>query len=503
MSKIDLSALRMDGPAPAPPRNRRLLAPAFALVAVALLVTFLLPLLRPARAVRTAAVRASAARADMVATAEAAGWIEPDPFAVVARPLVKGVLAELPVLEGHPVKAGETVVARLESAELLAARDRAKATVALREAEVALALTEHEVAASLLEQKADVRAEFARAKGELAAAEARLGMAGAEAAAAEAAKRARLADVAAQEKLLVAGGSYPVALEKARAALAEAEAVCEAKVKALDEAGAERMKARMLLDVAEDVLGDPRGLSGAVTSARERLARVAAERDAAAVELSIAERELAWAVVRAPIDGVVLRLLSAPGAIVGPEGEGIVSFYDPSRLQARVDVPLGLVGGVRAGQEVEVSSEVLGSRRTKGVVLRVQRESDLLKNTLQVKVRLIDPDPLLRPETLCRARFLAPPREGGHGGAAPGVDEGALRGEEQVVFRVPREALRGDAVFVMDPTGPTGVGRARRVAVEKIGEEGADVLVKGGLSATHRAILEAVDEGERVKEVVP
>ncbi len=497
MSKVDLSALRMDGPAPAPPRRMRLAGPALAIVSVALLVTFLLPVLRPARAVRTAAVRATAAKADMIATAEAAGWIEPDPFAVVARPLVKGVLAELPVLEGHPVKAGETVVGRLESAELLAARDRAKAAVALREAELELERTALKVAESLLEQKADVRTEFARATGAHAAADARAALAAAEVAAAESATRGRLAELAAQEKLLAAGASYPVALERARAAVAEAEAAATAKYKALDEAEAERMKARMELDVAEEVLGDPRGLLGAVAEEREKVKRAAAERDAARVELEIAERELGWTVVRAPIDGVVLRLLGAPGAIVGPEGEGIVSFYDPSRLQARVDVPLGNVGGVRVGQEVEVSSEVLGARRTKGVVLRVQRESDLLKNTLQVKVRLIDPDPLLRPETLCRARFLAPPREAGHGGAsAPGAPDGG----EEVVFRVPREALRGDAVFVLDPTGG---GRARRIAVQKLGEEGADVLVKGGLSATHRVIVEAVEEGERVKEVQP
>jgi len=144
-----------------------------------------------------------------------------------------------------------------------------------------------------------------------------------------------------------------------------------------------------------------------------------------------------------------------------------------------VDVPLASVGGVREGQEVEVRSEVTGAAAAKGVVLRVQRESDLLKNTLQVKVRLLDPDPLLRPETLVRARFLAP----------PGTD-----GAPVELFRVPRGAVRnGGAVFVLHPDG------ARRVAVEKVAEVDADVIVRGPLTPADLVILDPVAEGERVQ----
>jgi hypothetical protein len=200
--------------------------------------------------------------------------------------------------------------------------------------------------------------------------------------------------------------------------------------------------------------------------------------------------------VKAPVSGIVMKLLAAPGQPVGPEGgsmpepgqpfapEGgaLVAIYDPARLQARVDVPLASMQGVRAGQDVELRSEVLGSRVTKGVVLRIQRESDLLKNTLQVKVKLTDPDPLLRPETLCRARFLAVPGE--QASAAPQL------------FLVPKGAVREGAVFVVDPTE----GRARRVPVEGAGEEGGDAVVRGALSVTHRVILDPVEDGDRVKE---
>jgi hypothetical protein len=99
-----------------------------------------------------------------------------------------------------------------------------------------------------------------------------------------------------------------------------------------------------------------------------------------------------------------------------------------------------------------------------------------------VKVKLVDPDPLLRPETLCRARFIA----------APGEQVAAGR----QLFLVPKEAVRDGAVFVVDPTA----GRARRIAVERAGEEGGDAVVGGELSMTHRVILDPVEEGDRVKE---
>ena len=62
---------------------------------------------------------------------------------------------------------------------------------------------------------------------------------------------------------------------------------------------------------------------------------------------------------------------------------------------------------------------------------------------------------------------------------------------------MPKRALKGDAVFVIDPRGG---GRARRVPVTKAGEEGDLAEVKGDLSATQDVILsDGVADGDRVK----
>ncbi|MFI5402917.1 MAG: HlyD family efflux transporter periplasmic adaptor subunit [Planctomycetota bacterium] len=484
MSEVDLSALRMEEPKrPRRPIGARLAVIVVVAIGLGVVATFLVPILRPARAVSTAAVKTGGLGGTIrQMSAEAAGWIEPEPYAVVARPLVPGVLKTLDVLEGTEVKAGETVIGVVESAELLAARDRARALVAHHEGECAVAQAELDVAEALLSQKGDLRLADAEGRNRARAAEERFAVAKQAVVQAQAEREARRAELEAQEKLREAGGTYAVAIARARAALAAAEAAVAAREAEVREAEAEFAEARERGVIAAEVLADPRGLEGAAKKARAVVELQRANIASARTDVEIAERELAWATVKAPVDGVVMKLLAAPGQPVGPEGEGLVSIYDPRNLQARVDVPLASMAGVRAGQEVEIRSEVVGSRVTKGVVLRVQRESDLLKNTLQVKVKLVDPDPLLRPETLCRARFLAAPGE--QAAAAPQL------------FLVPKEAVREGVVFVVDPTE----GRARRIAVERVGEEGGDAVVQGDLSVTHRVILDPVEDGDRVKE---
>jgi len=491
MSKVDLDALRIDRDtapeAPRRPLGPRLLLGAMVLLVVGVVASFLVPLLMPVRSVRTAQVRAAQGEAEStrVGVAEAAGWIEPEPFPIGVRPLVSGVLTELLVLEGDVVTKGETVIARLESATLLARLDRALAAVELRKAEVARATTESDVAQTLLEQKGAPRLVVTEVRQALVRLEKEVESMERDIDAARAVREARAADLEGQQRLMAAGGSYPVALAKARAQLREADARIAGLEVDRERIEGERKEVKARLAIAEELLLDPRGLQGEVDRRKALLEEKRAQLRVADVEARIARRELDWCDVKAPVDGVVLKLHAGPGDHVGPTGKEIVGLYEPKRLQARIDVPLANIGSVRAGQGVEIRTEAASGLVTKGIVLRVQRESDLLKNTTQVKVRLIDPDPLLVPETLCRARFLADTSSEQGGQAGPAL------------FLVPRGAIHGGAVMVFDPGGG---GTARSVAVEEVGNADGAVVVRGDLSVTHRVILDAVKAGERVQE---
>jgi RND family efflux transporter MFP subunit len=488
MTNVDLSALRMEATRPTlprGPRGPRLFALLLTLLAAGVALTFAWPLLRPVRVVPMVAVRAATTEGPTrTAVAEAAGWIEPDPFPVFVRPLVQGRLETIPLLEGATVRAGATVVATLSSPGLQAAQERAAALEAWREAELRAAEVAHAVVVAQLEQKAGLRLAVTEAdmavadvEQQLAAARGAHGRAAAEAEGAHAA-------VAAQERLATDGGAYAVSLARARAAATAADAGWKAALAQVSALEDELSAARARRALAEEVLGRPVVLEGAVAIAAAARGTARAAHSAARVECAIAERELRWAQVLAPADGVVLKLLAAPGAEVGPSGEAILSLYDPKRLRARIDVPLGSVSGITEGQAVELRSEVLGASVVGGVVQRIQQESDLLKNTLQVKVRIVDPPAMLRPETLCRARFL--------------TTDSREDTKTSSLFLVPWTAVRDGSVFVFDPAR----ARARAVAVDVLRQDGDTAVVRGELSVTHQVILAPVTDGETVRAEV-
>ena len=75
-------------------------------------------------------------------------------------------------------------------------------------------------------------------------------------------------------------------------------------------------------------------------------------------------------------------------------------------MQARIDVPLSEAAKINLGQMVEITSSILPEKVFRGRISRILGEADLQRNTLQVKVSLIDTHPRLRPEMLCRAKFF-------------------------------------------------------------------------------------------------
>jgi RND family efflux transporter MFP subunit len=488
VNRVDLSALRMESAPAAPlrkPWQPRLLTAGAGLLVFAVAASFAWPLLRPARLVPTTAVRAAPEKTSTSATAvaEAVGWIEADPFPVIVRPLVSGRIETIHVLEGAEVQAGVTVLATLASASLQAARERAVALAGERDAAYQAAVTAHEQASAHTRQNAEARRALAESRMREAEAAGKLASARGQRERMAAEARGAAAALAAQEQLAQNGTSNQVALERARAAVAAADAAAAAAVAEATSAESAHAAAVANRELNEQLAAHPVELEHAERVAHAAVAQAKAAQDTAHAELTIAEREWQWREVRAPVDGVVLRLLAAPGASVGPGGEGILSLYDRHHLRARIDVPLGSVGGITEGQEVELKSEVTGLTVVHGAVQRLQQESDLLKNTLQVKVQLIDPPALWRPETLCRARFL--------GGVI-------LRDGINFTFVVPKVGVRGDAVFVFDPAAR----RARRVPVTIVGEEGDQVVVRGGLSPAQRVILAEVQDGDLVREEV-
>jgi RND family efflux transporter MFP subunit len=290
----------------------------------------------------------------------------------------------------------------------------------------------------------------------------------------------------AQERLQTSGQSSPVALQRARADNQAAIAAIDEVKAEISSLLSEHKNQTATLELCKDLAANPVDLRGALAITIAETAKANAQLKQAEVEVEIAKRELNWATVLAPIDGVVLRLEAEPGEIVGHAAKGIVTLYNPAKLRARIDVPIDSLRGIREGQEVEITSDAIGDVVVKGIVQRFQHESDMLKNTLQVKIGLFDPPALLRPETLCRARFLA-------------SQSGANDGEQTIItaFRIPLAAITDGKTYIFDPKN----GTARAVTIEVIGEEGDMRIVRGPLSPTHRVVIGQVTDGESIMEL--
>jgi len=98
--------------------------------------------------------------------------------------------------------------------------------------------------------------------------------------------------------------------------------------------------------------------------------------------------------------------------MTGHDGSTVVTMYIPSRLQVRVDARFEDIPKVSVNQPVEIDNPALSSP-LRGRVLRISSEADIQKNTLQVKVEILDPPLVFKPEMLVDVTFLAPKRLGG------------------------------------------------------------------------------------------
>ncbi|MBX3392755.1 MAG: HlyD family efflux transporter periplasmic adaptor subunit [Phycisphaeraceae bacterium] len=389
---------------------------------------------------------------------QAPGWIEPAPFAVSVPALTEGVVKEVLVLEGEHIEAGQ-VVARLidDDARLL-----------LRASEAMVA-----------ERASDVE----RARAALATAESQVAV--------ERIAEDELHDEVTSKRELVGAGG-------------------------LSEGTFRRMEIRLgglraKVATAERLAGE----------AKAALAQAEAAHEAAMVGKDEALLRLARMEVRSPVTGVVLARLVEPGSRIsmgskggeGPIGGGmsgaVLRVYDPTKLQVRVDVPLADAAKVGVGTRAVVSTEALSDHTFTGVVSRVMHEANIQRNTVQFKVAIDAPSPVLKPEMLTRVKLHAPAtssqqrRTGTMSGATPGDGVGG-----DLMLLIPTTAVTsaGDGkgqVWIVDTSGGSPVARRRDIVTAASSDEGF-IAVTNGFRLTDRVVLDppatpAIRDGTRLK----
>lgn len=428
---------------------------------------------------------------------QAAGWVEPRPSPVVCSSLASGVIQQVLVIDGQQVEKDEPVArlidtdARFDLAEAEARHKLQLAEVRRAEAALVAAKTNLSQPVTLQAEHAEAEAKVAEIQRELEALPFTL----------EAARtRQELAAENVRRKEQAGGAVSGRVLREARAELAGA-------VTAVEQLSASRQTLAAQLESLSNRRDALAARLRLLTEEKRAVAEAGANLDIASARLEqtklaveVARLTLDRMVVRAPITGRVLSVEARPGqrlSGIDPHSEAgssaVVSLYDPESLQVRVDVRLEDVPQVQMGQQAEIETAALADPIA-GEVISVTTRADIQKNTLQVKVAIKDPPPVIKPEMLGKVTFLAPP--------SPELD-----GEEKsspLRLFIPKSLVSssedGDSVWVADLT--EGVAKRRTIEVGRGVAEGGLVEVVSGLSPTDKLIVggrESLTDGARVR----
>jgi HlyD family secretion protein len=226
---------------------------------------------------------------------------------------------------------------------------------------------------------------------------------------------------------------------------------------------------------------------------REQIEAQRANVRTARAALDFALTQLEATEIRAPVSGTILERLVERGemvttSFVGDRGakSSVVSLADLNDLQVEIDVSQADFARLRLGQYAVVVPEAYADRRYEGRLDEIAPEANRQKATVQVKVKVINPDQYLRPEMNAKVTFLSEE-----------IPFAAIAPSRIIVPR--RAVIERDGqptVFVMQD------GQAVARAVKLGAGDDTSVEVSSGLSANELLIVSDLDKlqaGEAVK----
>ena len=260
----------------------------------------------------------------------------------------------------------------------------------------------------------------------------------------------------------------------------------------LDRAIAQRDTARALVDAARQ--------SSAMTDMGPRVEEIrAADAQVRQMKaaLDYADTQLAATEIKAPVSGTVLQRIVERGEMVSPSAFGesgartsVVSLADLNDLQIELDISQTDFARLTMGQRAEIVPEAFPNLKYTGFIAEIAPEANRAKATVQVKVKVDNPDEQLRPEMNARVNFLA---------------EGQpTEGKSPARVLVPKAAVvkKDGSAFVFVVKGNKVEQRSIR-----LGEEAGDFYyVLEGLSggeSTATTGAEKLRDGDRVKIGAP
>jgi len=274
-----------------------------------------------------------------------------------------------------------------------------------------------------------------------------------------------------------------------------------------DQAAAQLERAKATLEFARFNYERAKGLFNQNTAPQielvdARRAMQEAESQVAAnkAALDYAQKQLDDCQVVAPISGVVLERNVEVGDFVAAEGgrgananAQFALIADMSKLRVEVDVSELDIARIRKGMPCTIIPEAYKDRRYEGHVMWLDPGANYSKATVQVKIRIDQPDDYLRVEGSAQVVFLS--KEDGRITTAPATQAVAC-------IWIPVSACLVDAsgrkgiVFLADE------GRLKKTVVSVGRRMGGQVEVKSGLREGQSIVaggLEQLADGQKYR----
>jgi HlyD family secretion protein len=224
----------------------------------------------------------------------------------------------------------------------------------------------------------------------------------------------------------------------------------------------------------------------------EQIEAVRGQIEQARGSVAFYQTQLNNTVIRAPSTGTILERAVEKGefvttSFVGERGAKgyVVSLADLNDLQVELDISQSDFARLDSRQRGVITTDAFPDRKYKGAINEISPEANRQKATVQVKVKVENPDSYLRPEMNASVAFVSdekPPAAG-----AP----------SKPVLTIPASAVRGGAVFVA-----LG-GKALRRAVRTGPATNQGVRVEEGLIGGEDLIVNPPPELKEGDAVAP
>jgi HlyD family secretion protein len=215
--------------------------------------------------------------------------------------------------------------------------------------------------------------------------------------------------------------------------------------------------------------------------------------------LALAMVDLNNTIIRSMLDATVLARNVEVGEFVttGFVGENgakgyVVSIADLSDLRVELDISQNDFAKVAVGQPCWIATDAYPDRKYKGVVDLISPEANRQKATVLVRVKVLNPDDMLKPDMNAKVSFLSSERAG-----ATQPSNATQPATPRSTIRVPASAVRDGAVFVVED------GKAiRRAVTTGATTVGGGIEIRKGLTGGEDLILRPtadLKDGDRVK----